>query len=200
MLDGIRDKLVLCHPTWNRILGGIDQRNTAFMRTIIALTGKPVLACAAKDPIRVRFLNRIPELDIKVLHLVRDPRGYVSSALKNRNERIESAIRSWNRCAGHMERLSRVLRPDQLMLLRYEDLCADVDGQMARIARFAGVEPMSGPIRFREVEHHIVGNRMRLSDSSEVTLDEIWRKRLDSVQVEKVRYRTQHYREAYGYE
>jgi hypothetical protein len=171
------------------------------MRVIMELTGKPVFASSGKDPTRARFLARIPELDVKVVHLVRHPCGFVSSAMKNNNARVEASIRAWNRSAGHVERLSRILRPDRLIRMRYEDLCLDVKGQLARLARFIGVEPFASPIRFREVEHHIVGNRrMRLSNSAEVVLDETWRKRLDRTQVRWILAKTRRYRKAYGYE
>jgi hypothetical protein len=98
-----------------------------------------------------------------------------------------------------VERLFRILRPDQCLRIRYEDLCRDTEGRLAEIVRFVGLTPVNGPIRFRETEHHIIGNRMRLSGSSQVVLDEVWRTRLDADQIYQTVHWTRRFRRLYGY-
>jgi len=65
------------------------------------------------------------------------------------------------------------------MRLHYEELCADPQGILDRIARFIGVEPREIPGDLRATEHHIIGNSMRLNGVSEIREDQAWRKVLD---------------------
>ena len=198
-LDDLRDRCVSLVPPWKGRLQEIAARNAALIHVILRLTGKRVFAAASKDPIRARFLNRIPSLDIRVVHLTRDALGYVSSAIKNKGIGHEQAIRSWLRGARHAIRLRKHLGPEQFLHIRYEDICANVDREMATMARFVGLEPVAGPFRFRDVEHHIIGNRMRMQSSSEVILDEKWKERLSAEQIRLIESATKPIREHFGY-
>ncbi len=198
-LDDARDALVCTVPRYRRRLDERAARNVAMYLAITRLTGKKVFAAAGKDPIRARYLNRIPAIDLRVVHLIRDAPGYVSSAMKNRNASCQGGIRSWLRGAEHAERLRQHLRPEQFMRTRYEDLCRNVEGELGRIFGFINVAPLRGPIRFREGEHHIIGNRMRLQSSSEVVLDEKWKERLGPDQLREVERSTKSHRIRFGY-
>jgi hypothetical protein len=199
VLDDLRDACVSALPPWRRRLETIASRNAALIQVILQLTGKRVFAAAGKDPIRARFLNRIPSLDLRVVHLTRDAPGYVSSAMKNNGVSCEVGIRDWLRGAGHAIRLFEHLAPEQCLRVRYEDLCRNVEGEVGRMVRFAGLEPAKGPIRFRDVEHHIIGNRMRLESSDEVVLDERWKERLTKQQVSQIERATAPMRGLFGY-
>jgi hypothetical protein len=48
-------------------------------------------------------------------------------------------------------------------------------------------------------DHHIIGNRMRLSSSNEIVLDERWRSVLTADEAETVKRSTNRYREIFGY-
>jgi len=200
LIDGVRDAVVRRIPPWSGRIAAISTRSAALVRSIREVTGKRVFVSAMKDPLRIRFLIRIPTLRLKVVHLVRDSRGYVSSDMRRRGSSVRRASAYWNRTCGNVERVIRLLPPDRSMLLRYEDLCRDVIGELARIARFVGLEPMTGPISFRDTDHHIIGNPMRLTGSTEVRLDESWREKMSAeVQAEVIR-RTRPFRMRYRYE
>lgn len=198
-LDAIRDALVYRVPPWGNHLRRQGARNSALVRTVLAMTGKQVFAGAGKDPIRARYLKRQPDFDVRVIHLIRDACGYVSSSMKNHGLGLVPATRSWIRIAGHVNRLQAIMPSDRWLMVRYEDLCTKIEEEMARMARFAGLEPHPGPYHFRDVEHHIIGNRMRLTDSREVELDQKWRSRLTDEQIRQIEQMTQPLRKRYGY-
>lgn len=200
LMDDIRDGLVGCLPVYGSRLRVIRARNLAMMRSILEATGKKVFASGQKDPIRAWQLAKLPGVDLKVVHLIRNSCGFVSSTMKNGGNSLSVGVRDWNRNAGHVERLFARLGPQRCMRIRYEDLCTDVEGTLAKLARFAGLEPMKGPVNFRETAHHVIGNRMRLQSSSEVRLDESWRERLTPDQIDEIKRRTRYYRAKYGYE
>jgi hypothetical protein len=70
---------------------------------------------------------------------------------------------------------------------------------MRRVWDFVGVDRLDGPYDFLAGDHHIIGNRMRLSNSSEIVLDERWRSILSEREVEIVKRKTDRYRRAFGY-
>ena len=57
---------------------------------------------------------------------------------------------------------------------------------LARIFEFLGVTPDHPIGDFRATDHHIIGNRMRLSRTSEIRIDERWRAELLPEQIRTV--------------
>lgn len=199
-LDDLRDRAVAAVPAFGSRIAELNERNAALIRVILEIAGKQVFVSAAKDPVRARYLDRIPNLDVMVVHLVRDSLRFVSSAMTRRNLVSPTGpIRQWNRSASHVKRLLSDFQPDRFIRVRYEDLCTDTESQLARIAEFMDLAPMSGPIQFREIEHHIIGNKMRLAGSCEIVLDEKWRTTLSSRMVRQIKWATRVYREEFGY-
>lgn len=199
-LDHLRDGVLAAIPRFASRIAELNARNATLIRVILEITGKQVFVSAAKDPIRARYLNRIPELDVRVVHLVGDSLRFVSSEMTRRKMASPTIpIRQWKRTAKHVKRLIPDFPPDRFIRVRYEDLCTDTEGQLARIAEFAGLAPVSGPIRFREADHHIIGNRMRSTGSDEIVLDEKWRTALSPGVAQRIRDATRTYREEFGY-
>lgn len=199
-LDDLRDALVAAIPSFGSRIAELNARNATLIRVILEVSGKQVFVSAAKDPIRARYLDRIPELNLKIVHLVRDSLRFVNSAMTRRQmDSPATPIRQWNRTASHVKRLLESVAPDRFIRVRYEDLCTDTESQLARIADFVGLPPMAGPIRFREAENHVIGNRMRLTSSAEIVLDEKWRDGLSPQVAQRVKDATRLYREEFGY-
>lgn len=198
-LDAARDRLVRAVPVWRNMLEAQADRNERLVASVLAITGKRVFLDASKDPVRARELLRLTRLDLRVVHLVRDTPGFVSSFIKNTRGSMGLGIRYWNRMAGHVERLAALLPDDRFLRVRYEDLCVATDDVLARITGFAGLGPMRGPVDFRSTPHHVIGNRMRLTGSSEVRLDESWRERLSAEQVRAILRGSRRRRARLGY-
>ena len=94
---------------------------------------------------------------------------------------------------------SQPFLPERRLRVRYEDLCEDPEREFGRICGLLGLEPLPGPYDLLASDHHIIGNRMRLSSSSEVVLDERWRSILSSHEIDIVRRKTNGFREKFGY-
>jgi hypothetical protein len=86
-------------------------------------------------------------VDVYILHLVRDPRGVGYSLARRTGESgvhpsqmvKASALWSARNVAGWL--LRRIVGRARFMVLRYEDVIADPDAALARIAAFVGEEP-----------------------------------------------------------
>jgi hypothetical protein len=143
-----------------------------------------------------------PPLEVKVIRLIRDGRGVALTytdpaqfadarepALRGggtggRRDRerlsIAAAAREWRRSNEEAENMVRTLKPQQWIEVRYEELCAAPQTVLPRVFRHLNLDPQQAAADFRSVEHHVVGNGMRLDTTSEVRLDERWRSSLSS--------------------
>ncbi len=166
----------------------IAARNLHFARAVLEVSGKRLFVDAQKDPARVRFLSRIEELDLYVIHLVRDARAGASSYMKhNPANDARRGARRWLNANLTSDYARHHVPASRWMRLRYDDLCADHQGVIDHISDFTGTPRAAIPASFFETPHHIVGNEMRLAGTGEIRPDNSWRKRLDDVQVDVVR-------------
>jgi hypothetical protein len=115
-----------------------------------------------------------PLLDVKVIHLVRDPRGNSASIMKHTGADAATAARQWKHYNVEALRVRRHLPADSWMSLRYEDLCADTAGTLDRISDFLGV-PRTGTLEgSRDIQSHIIGNKRRLEGRPQIREDRSW--------------------------
>lgn len=183
------------HREMLRVLSRIE----ALIESVLKIKGSNTFLDSSKRPERAVFMRRIPSLDLRILHLVRDGRAVSWSNMKNLGVSPEAAARSWvadNICA---ERARRYFPTDRWMTLRYEDLCADPDGTLTKIHGFAGLPVTNGFHLFRDRDHHIIGNRMRLASTSEIRLDESWKQALKPEQRAAIERRVGDLNRRYGY-
>jgi hypothetical protein len=198
-LDAARDALVGRTPGLGRRLREVGERNSAFIDSVLEVTGTSVFLDASKDAARARLLFRYTEPELRIVHFVRDAPGQVSSRLKHNKGELDSSIRYWNRTVGHARRLEALVSPARFLRVRYEDLCTRPTEEMARFVRFVGLEPEPLPSDFRAHEHHIIGNAMRVRGAGEIVLDESWRGRLTPEDQATILRRTASNRRRLGY-
>ncbi|MHC4671357.1 MAG: sulfotransferase family protein [Planctomycetota bacterium] len=180
-LETIRNVLWQLYPAYRRRLTELDQQNEQFIMTALELRGARVFVDANKDPIRIFHLKRIDSLKMKVIHLIRDPRAYICSVLTRRPQSpVKRFARWWRRCNKNIDRHLVSLSSDSWMRLQYESLCTNPQQTLAKIGEFLGVGAIEVPSDYRATEHHIMGNKMRLSEDRRTIkpLDERWRTNL----------------------
>jgi hypothetical protein len=186
VLETARSAALALIPGAKRELDRRLRINEALAEVITGLRGARAFVDASKRPGRLLHLRRIPSLDIRVIHLVRDGRAVTRSTMRNLGRGAEESARSWLGSVQDAERLRPRFPADRWMTLRYEDLCRQPGAALDRISRFIGVAPGSSVPDFRSVDHHIIGNRMRLSHTSEISLDERWRTEMPAEQIRAV--------------
>lgn len=151
--------------------------NVEFIRTVLRVGNGDVFFDASKRAMRLYQMLQTPELDVKVVKLVRDVRGYVASA-KKRGEPLEDAARAWRFDRESLEAVTLGMAPDRVMVLRYEDACSDPRTWLRRLYAFCDVEPIEPPKSVVSRDHHVLGNNMRRDETIRIRLDESWRERL----------------------
>jgi hypothetical protein len=166
-------------PAHQARLDRVRQVNVEFIRTVLRVAGADVFFDTSKRGMRLHQLLETPELDVKVVQLVRDVRGYASSA-KKRGEPVAASALTWRRQLEAVEHITRELPEDRVMLLRYEDLCRDPRTWLKRAYAFCGAEAIDPPESVISREHHVLGNNMRQNEQIRIRFDESWRKLLTS--------------------
>jgi hypothetical protein len=177
-LDVVRDGLFALWPEQIHQLHRLGERNRAFAEVVLTVTGKKIFVDASKERMRIKYLARYLDAELKVIHLVRDVRGVVNSTLQRRpgeGMTVGEAARTWVNTHKIILQNRALLPPHQQILVRYEDMCLDLPGTLRRLFEFCGADPTVVIEDFRGQTQHLLGNKMRLGHSSEIKLDEKWR-------------------------
>jgi hypothetical protein len=194
-LDAVRDGLIgKVGPVAGRV-SEARLSSWSLARAVLEATEKGVFVDTARDHQRPRHLAGMPLLDVKVIHLVRDPRGNVASIMKHTGVGVRTAARQWRHYNVEADRIRRRFRPESWMRLRYEELCDAPQATLDRVARFIGVQPATISALMESSERHVIGNSMRLRALDEIHEDLSWQPTLrarDLRTIARVTGRTSH--------
>ena len=201
----IRDSLLSLSPAWTKELREKKQRNLALIESVAEVRDKQFVVDSSKIGLRLKYLLRIKDLNIKVVRIVRDGRGVALTYInptefadaKNTAHRgggfgssraheeltMTEAAREWRRSNEEAEALVRRLPASDWITLRYEDICTNTVSELNRVYRFLGVDEVNELPNFREQNKHLIGNGMRLDTDNEIQLDERWRTQLTQQQL-----------------
>ncbi len=186
-LDALRDAIIKTLPRERRRFTALVARNLAFVDSVLKITGKRIFVDTSKDHLRARALRLFSDYDVRVIHLVRDPRGVTASKLRrDGGVSARAAARQWVRLHTRLQTGLGYLMRDKYMRIRYEDLCRDPQGMLKRLYAFCGADPGFLATDFMTCPHHVIGNPMRLSNLSVIKLDERWRELLTEEQQKQV--------------
>lgn len=122
-----------------------------------------------------------------VVHLVRDPRGYIWS--RGRRRVIETpagtvetapvpprrAIIHWLRTNIAAFLIGSAVFKDRYAVVFYEDLARDPERTVQRLRRLSGLSPTPKPAPATKLSHAIAGNNSKFSGFGAIALDERWR-------------------------
>lgn len=168
---------------------------TDLYRAIVAVSGARVVVDSSKRPSLAFLLRDAEDVDLRVAHVVRDPRGVAYSWSKpvplqpGTSHLTEMprwspsrTARRWVTVNASFGLLRRTGVPT--VVVRYEDLVARPQEELARIARLHGIEVSSADLGYvaggrltMPRGHTIAGSRIRLSTGSiELRTDEEWRR------------------------
>ena len=199
-LELLRDIGLRLFSPWPSRIPEIIRANEILVEVIIEYYHARLFVDKGNRALRLKYLLRIPSFDLKVIRLIRDGRGVAltymdpagfadakdpalrggGSGGQREDERLSmaQAAHQWLRCNEEAENVLRRLDKSQWIEIRYEELCKDKENTLGRLFEFLGLDPDKRVREFRMVEHHVVGNGMRLDTTSEILLDERWRDKL----------------------
>jgi hypothetical protein len=182
-LAHVRSALLNQLPPYRRHVNHVFNRSIAIARAALDVGEKDVFLDASKGVARVPYLHRRSELDLRVIHIVRDVRAFVQSNRRREPRRTDRTARSWVRTHANAMRLASLVGEDRYFRLRWEDFCLHPDESLDRICHFLGTAPTELIARVNEQPHHVIGNRMRLKPVGSIRSDESWREVMTSRQL-----------------
>ncbi len=146
------------------------------------------LVDASKDPYRLLWLQASGHFDIRVIHLVRRPEGFVANMMRSAGVSTTGAAVKY---AGRwlvdnligLALLWRMFWPDAVKRVRYEDLASDPERTLADICRWLDMpfDAERAQATGYDVNHGVAGNRPRW-EALPVTFEENWRATMPSRQ------------------
>src|SRR5690606_28535675 len=75
LLEAVRDALLALSPQWRRDYPALRRRDAALIEAVLGGTGAQVSGDSSKTGVRLRYLCRNGELDVRALGLIRDGRA-----------------------------------------------------------------------------------------------------------------------------
>ena len=162
-------------------------------RNIYKIVGDQTIVDTSKTPVHLYYLSKIPDIDIRVLHLVRDPRA-VAYSWKKRTKRdpanvgnpktmakrsyINSIIR-WRLENRYIEYLGK--KQKAYHLLKYEDFIVDPFDTLKQALNEMGYLGIDDDLKiltnddFRLHQTHSVGgNPMRFTEITTINKNTAW--------------------------
>ena len=195
---------------------GARRQHAAWTRAV--LDGLSASASVVVDSSKTdrRSARRVPWLrslgyDVRVIHLVRDPRGCAWSNHKGCNQRLEAGLPAGLRWPTLRTAVSWTLANraaesvgGAYLRVRYEDLVTRPSTTLRRVATFGGfdAEPCCEAIEAGEVAltHQLMGNRMRTQTTLRLHLDLAWREQLGAAARRFLETMTRRRAQRYGYD
>jgi hypothetical protein len=166
-----------------------DEVIAALYRGIAEHTGGAIIVDSSKLPPYAVLVRSLPGVDLRVVHVVRDPRAAAFSWRRRRSldgdDRLMTRHPVWKAALLWSVWNAAVLRRfgrGAYLRVRYEDLVANPTLWVREIAAFAGASPAAGLPFTSEglltlgVTHSVAGNPVRhRTGAVPVTADDEWR-------------------------
>ena len=144
----------------------------------------PVVIDSTKNPARMQGLRLNWDGPFKIVFLTRDGRAVCYSRMHRENMSMFDSARIWKAEQQKLRITLRNVPKEDVLLMRYEDLCTKADRELQSACAHFGVRYDPAMLDFRGKSHCIGGNLMRLRHGENtVQLDEKWRRELSAADV-----------------
>ena len=154
------------------------------------VSGADVIVDSSKDPPHGFVLAGMPEIDLRAIHLVRDSRGVAHSWMKSVHRPESAGTDVMSRMSAPRTALMWLdanlltealgCRRVPVLRVRYEDVIARPDHELARIGNLAGM-PMTAAETAHCGYHGVAGNPVRFDSAPlRLRLDDAWRQELSA--------------------
>lgn len=179
--SALRQAFVNAVPVYRGIRDRFLNAQLQFFANARTLTGASIYLDGTKSIRRAQLFARDDRCAMKVVHLVRDGRGFCASYLKNMQQvpSWSDAVEAWVSYLAQVDQFSRTFPSVPALVVRYEDLCRSTPEVIRSICQFLDIPYEEPPANMMEGAH-ILGNRMRRKFNGEIIEDTSWKEKLDS--------------------
>jgi len=174
----VRDRISEKVPGLCRIVNDLKIRNRDMAQSVLEVSGKSCLLDTSNPPQRMARLARTPGIDLRVIHMIRDPRGWCNSRRKKVGTSIGVLARRWRMRNRYIKRLTSVVGFQKRLILSYEDLCRQPQRAMYSVYGLGDLARSPFPEDISTIKAHLLGNRMRTRGDSRIREDIAWQEEL----------------------
>jgi len=184
-------RLLLAARRRSPSFGRYSRWTAKLLEAIAAAAGAAIVADSAKNPVRALAILLGGQVDVRLVHLVRDPRGV---AWSKRKASRRSGWRQWRRhglviaARAALDWVVSNLATEAILAshpalpairIRYEDLAGDPEAALRQIGRVVGIDlaPIGRMAARGEVfpfGHIMAGNAARERGPSRIAIDMDW--------------------------
>lgn len=193
------------HSDFGRMRGGdafgeYRAMTVALYEAVLGESGKRIIIDSTKLPGRAHALSLIPEIELKIIHLIRDGRGVAWSMRRPQAMDLKAGIERdmpgrpvtrtalrWAMVNLGAERVANRLGPGRSVRIRYEDFVTQPAQEIARAGALFGIDTQMLIDKLAHGEafapgHLVAGSRLRMGGPVKLRLDEAWRKEMPAPQ------------------
>lgn len=179
--SALRQKFVNVIPAYRDIRDRFLNAQLQFFANARRYSAASVYLDGTKSIRRAQLFARDDRCAMKVLHLVRDGRGFCASYMKNMRHipSWSAATKAWVSYIAQVDQFSRTFPSVPVLVVRYEDVCRSTAEVIRSVCRFLDI-PYEEPPADMMKGAHILGNRMRRKFNGEIVEDNSWKETLDN--------------------
>ena len=199
--SAVRDFIIRCIPQLRRSDSDFVNAHITFMEMALSYSDTTTYLDGTKSLRRAQLFARDPAIELSILHLIRDPRGFCCSFLRNRGlpkEALSHAIDEWETYVLAVEAITRRNRRLPTIVIKYEDLCRETSNTIRKLCEFLEIPDFD--VSQRSVKQsHILGNRMRRNPLDKISEDIRWRTVFDEGDLTRIHVALSNSSYRYGY-
>lgn len=176
----------------------------SFKDGALKASGARLLVDGEKSVTKFLVFRSLGNDDVRVIHLTRDPRGFIHSARRHKLKRglaartPDALAAAWVRGHKNILRASRGLTDEQYLRLRYEDLATAPKLVMKQVSSFLGLAEHD-VFGMPKDPVHVVGNPMSFDWDGVIKLDTAWKGAISVEDQERVARATEPLLSRFGY-
>lgn len=198
-------------------LGTYPEAVSALYETVAKTTSSKVIVDASKSIVHYYLLSQLPNIDLYMLHLVRDPHGVEHSILKRKNEGVPEYINhnvtrsslGWSLRNLLMENVGNRI-PNNYLRVNYETFAKNPQQILVQVLNMLGEESTQLPFsegadaqasEFQVTRNHVIaGSPKRFRQGNDaIKLDEAWKQKMSIKDKKKISFLTWPLLRRYGY-
>lgn len=186
---------------YNKVVQKRLSKYLALSRILCEIEGTDIFLDTSKNPYQIKFLAQQPDINLRVISLIRDGRAVMNSLVEREKYSPEQAVAAWKWGNRNIEIIKKnFLKDENFLQIRLEDLCDNPEKYKKALFEFCGVTDFSTIDYANFLHRHIVGNSMRHKfDGTIKKHDDSWKRKLSKSHLKLFYSKCGKLNESYGY-
>jgi len=185
----------------------LKQHTTLFVNTYLKYLNlmkeeyqKEIIIDGEKNIEKIYLLKQsLKDINIKIIHVVRDPRGFLYSYRKRKKHSPTwLTTKRWTSKHTRIEKLRDHYKDIEYLRVRYEDFCYEPKKVLTDLLKFLKVQE-EDLINKKSTQYHLLGNRMLLNFDGKIYRDTAWKKNLSKKDQTNTLHYASRLMKKYGY-